>query len=186
MNTKHFQNFQAFVSAAVIWLRSAFDATATWVTQLSWRKFLLIAIMMIFIGALIQDILFGSKSERSVIVHKNQPGAHSKLFRSSKAHQITTDDGTTIRIDSTGLHITGSPNEKDKDAEESAEGPAMPAVPAIPAVPPVAAVSPVSPTPATGAASGAAGSSAMPVVPPAPKNKAAADLHIYLRRRPRK
>ncbi len=168
MNPNHFQNFQSFVSATVAWLRTAFDATATWVTQLSWRKFLLIAILMIFVGALIQDILFGGKSERSVVVHKNQPGAHSKLFRTNKQHEITTDDGTTIRIDGTGLHITSNPNDKNKDGGQSVGTPDAAGAPAV------------AQTTGETAVPAAPAAPAAPAVPQAETAKSSSDLHIYL------
>lgn len=88
-------------------MRTAFDATATWVTQLSWKKFLLFALLLIIGGSIVQDTLFRNEGESQVLIaRKKQRGLHSKLFHSDKQQEIVTDDGTSIRIDASGLHIT--------------------------------------------------------------------------------
>ena len=107
MNPDRIDQAKNASAAGLQWLRVAFDAVATWVTQLSWRKFLLFALLLIICGGLIQETLFSSKAEKSIVVRK-KPGMHSRVFRSIDEHQITTDDGTMIRIDSSGLHITNN------------------------------------------------------------------------------
>ena len=108
MNSRTTEQVRAFAQSATARLIRAFDVTAVWVTEISWKKFFLVALLMIVAGALIQDVLFGSTSEPSVVVHKKFPTGHSKLLRSKQVHELTTDDGTTIRIDANGLHITNS------------------------------------------------------------------------------
>ncbi len=187
MNSNHADTFKIAVAATIAWLRVAFDALATWVTQLSWRKFLLFALLLMICGGLIQDALFSSKSEDSVVVRKKQPSIHSRLFKSSQEHQMTTDDGTTIRIDASGLHITNSGKEKmagkskGDDADESkANDPAAAsnaaAVGAATATPvePVGPVGPVGP-----ATPGQPGTAAAPSKPAGPK-PSPSDVHIYL------
>ena len=203
MNPDWIRNAQVFTTSAVASLKTGFDHVATWVTQLSWRKFLLFAILMIFAGALINDMLF--KSDNTVVVSKKKGGMHSKLFRSNKEHGITTEDGTSIRIDGTGLHITASPadaadatkrhvenaaeqaeaskqHRADRDSVPGASAePALPALPALPAIPPIPVVPSSSGVAATHAVPGSAGLPGVPAVPAAPaKARQPSDVHIYL------
>ena len=108
MNQNYFQAGQRVITALGSWMGSAFDTTATWVTQLSWWKFLLFALLFVIAGSLVQETLFGTRESDVVVVRKKDPGFHSKLFQSDKPHRLTSDDGTTILIDDTGLHITRS------------------------------------------------------------------------------
>ena len=157
MDPKFARNAQEWSTTAVTFMRIAFDRTATWVTQISWWKFLLVALLLVTAGAIVQDTLFSSKPEpRVVYVQKHKPGMHSKLLRTDEVHTLTTDDGTNIRIDSSGLHITKNrpksdapdPNERvaeDSSAESKAKSalvpgdpasiPSAPAAPAAPATP---------------------------------------------------
>ncbi|MES2298764.1 MAG: histidine kinase [Pseudomonadota bacterium] len=58
-------------AAILAWLHRAFDATATWVTQLSWWKFFLFAILTLIAGKILQDELFSSADEEVVIERKS-------------------------------------------------------------------------------------------------------------------
>ena len=106
MSPKYYRAAQHLVTAGAGFARDAFDATATWVTQLSWWKFLLFALLVIIAGSLVQGALFDEAIDRTVMVNEKGSGAHSKLVRSDKPHTIVTDGGTEIRIDDSGLHIT--------------------------------------------------------------------------------
>jgi len=53
------QTFSNTLSA----LHRAFDAVATWVTQLSWWKFFLFAALMLIAGKILQDELFSGGDE---------------------------------------------------------------------------------------------------------------------------
>ncbi|MBC7514169.1 MAG: histidine kinase [Herminiimonas sp.] len=130
MNPKFYRTAQHTVSVGVSFARNAFDVTATWVTQLSWWKFLLFALLLIIAGSLVQGALFDDTIAHTEEVSKKGAGMHSKLVRSDKPHTIVTDDGAEIRIDDTGLHITkkatakkagGNPND-DRDVATSKEG----------------------------------------------------------------
>ena len=187
----HAQTFKVALAATIAWLRVAFDATATWVTQLSWRKFLLFAVLLMICGGIIQETLFSRQDDKNIVVRKKRTGAHSRLFRSNNEHQITTDDGTTIRIDASGLHITNSGKAKDgsdtededKDgtsdadrigqkAAERAKAAALAAAAGVPGVPPVPGAPGVPPVAGVPGVPPAAGSTATPKTP--------SDLHIYL------
>lgn len=106
MNSKYVRMaHQTLVTGAGV-AREAFDMTATWVTQLSWWKFLLFALLLIIAGSLVQGALFDDTTNRAVMVNPHAKGSHSKLVRSDRPHTIVTDGGTEIRIDDSGLHIT--------------------------------------------------------------------------------
>ena len=162
---------QEWITATVVFMRIAFDKTATWVAQLSWFKFFLFALLLVIAGAIVQDTLFSSPPERrATVVKKDKPGLHSKLLRTDDVHTLTTDDGTNIRIDSSGLYITKntqrqvpSVSKTSNGADDSADmenkrvpmagdstiapTPALPSVPSVPSVPPVPPVPSGSPIP---------------------------------------
>ena len=197
MNPNLISNAQVLTTSAVASLKAGFDHVATWVTQLSWRKFLLFALLMIFAGGLINDTLF--KSDNTVVVSKKKGGMHSKLFSSDKEHEITTEDGTSIRIDGTGLHITASPadatdaaDRKVANAAKQAEAskrnrvgreavPGVPAVSAVQAVPVIPLISAVPGRPGEAATPAVPGLTGVPAVPAIPaKARQPSDVHIYL------
>jgi hypothetical protein len=66
----------------------AFDAVATWVTQLSWWKFFLFAALMLVAGQILQDELFS--------------GGEEEIARTEKRAR---KDEPTIVIDDSGIHI---------------------------------------------------------------------------------
>jgi len=78
---------QAF-SGALTSLHRGFDAVATWVTQLSWWKFLLFAALMLVAGQILQDELFS--------------GGEEEISRSERAARR---DEATITIDDSGIRF---------------------------------------------------------------------------------
>jgi hypothetical protein len=136
-------------------LYHAFDAVATWVTQLSWWKFFLFAALMLVAGQILQDELFSGGEEEITRTERNARKAEP-----------------AITIDDSGIHINprakrhGNEGEADKaaaagkavadadkaatdagkaatDAAEragaAADGEDTPATPATPTPPPVPA-----------------------------------------------
>jgi hypothetical protein len=107
------------------WLHRGFDATATWVTQLSWWKFFLFAALALIAGSILQEELFSSGSDEDVVVetHKNS------------GKKINAD--TNITIDDSGIHFNPR-NSKNRRSTTGAPGSAgsEPAEPAAPAAPP--------------------------------------------------
>lgn len=107
-------------------LHRAFDATATWVTQLSWWKFLVFAVLMLIAGSILQDELFSSSPVEEEV-------SHSPKRKSGD---------TNILIDDSGIHF--NPRGKIRNKSEAGaddvpvappEAPAAPAAPASPAAP---------------------------------------------------
>lgn len=92
--------FLPTTEVAIAWLRQAFDATATWVTQLSWWKFFLFAILVMIAGAIIQDILFSSSSDFVVVENKKSADRAHKIAKSF------SDGDTKVQIGKSGIHIT--------------------------------------------------------------------------------
>jgi len=86
MQTRH-PNHQALPNALSS-LHRAFDAVATWVTQLSWWKFLLFAALMLVAGQILQDELFS--------------GGEEEIARNER---VAGKAEPTITIDDSGLHI---------------------------------------------------------------------------------
>ena len=79
---------QQVLSTALSSLYRAFDAVATWVTQLSWWKFLLFAALLLTAGTIVQQELFSGGEEDIV---RTERGARR--------------DEPTITIDDSGIHL---------------------------------------------------------------------------------
>ncbi|RZT01838.1 Histidine kinase-, DNA gyrase B-, and HSP90-like ATPase [Duganella sp. CF402] len=115
-------------------LHRGFDATATWVTQLSWWKFLVFAALMLAAGSILQDELFSSNPVQEDI----DRGEHHSM-------QKRKSGDTNILIDDSGIHFNprGKLRNKDKNedgtppvaAPEAPEAPAAPEAPEAPAAP---------------------------------------------------
>jgi Histidine kinase len=91
---------QQYFSNTLSWLYHAFDAVATWVTQLSWWKFFLFAALMLVAGQILQDELFSGGEEENV-----------RMERSARKAE------PAITIDDSGIHI--NPRAKRKGNEEA-------------------------------------------------------------------
>lgn len=100
MNPNFLPTLRRTTAVAIEWLKQAFDVTATWVTQLSWWKFFLFAILVMIAGAIIQEILFSSHSDFVVIEKKKSADRAHKIAKSF------SDGETNVQIDHSGIHIT--------------------------------------------------------------------------------
>jgi uncharacterized protein YcbK (DUF882 family) len=85
------QTFSNTLSA----LYRAFDAVATWVTQLSWWKFFLFAALLIVAGKILQDELFSGGDEEIV-----------------RTEHSTGRPEPTVTIDDSGIHINPGKNSR--------------------------------------------------------------------------
>jgi len=151
---------QDTLKTAAAWLHRGFDATATWVTQLSWWKFLVFAVLMLIAGSILQDELFSSSpvQEEQVRSDKKRKGAD-----------------TNIVIDDSGIrfNMRGKRNKDAEKAESSVDEngvpraePAEPAPPTEPAAP-EAPAEPAAPAPPYDK-SGKADKTITPAVPALP------------------
>jgi len=140
-----------YFSSVLSLLYRGFDAVATWVTQLSWWKFFLFAILTLTAGAILQEELFSRPAEEE-----------------SRAERSADRRGdAAILIDESGIHFnprsrprggasTVPPDAPDApDVPDAAEAPATvpeaPEAPQIPGTPeaPEAPAMPAIPAPAT-------------------------------------
>jgi hypothetical protein len=99
-------------------LYRAFDAVATWVTQLSWWKFILFAALTLIAGAILQEELFS--------------GAE---VETAAAERAARKDQPSILIDDSGIHF--NPRNKPKPGS-----PPSPPLPPAPPEPPSAGSAP--------------------------------------------
>ncbi|MBY0243485.1 MAG: histidine kinase [Burkholderiaceae bacterium] len=133
---------QDIVRTILGWLHRGFDATATWVTQLSWWKFFLFAALAMIAASILQDELFssGPDEEYVQIVRDKKNARHSD---------------TSITIDDSGIHFNPRGNKARKESA-SAEAPATAEAPEPPASPEAQALPapPAAPAPAAPAYGG--------------------------------
>ncbi|NGZ87957.1 sensor histidine kinase [Duganella aceris] len=137
-------------------LHRGFDATATWVTQLSWWKFLVFAVLMLIAGSILQDELFSSSPVEEEVSHgpKRKSG------------------DTNILIDDSGIHFNPRGKIRNKTEPSGDETPVAPAeAPAAPATPeaPEAPAAPSAPSKSDKAAS-------IPALPTLPGEEVHIDL----------
>jgi hypothetical protein len=81
-------------------LYHAFDAVATWVTQLSWWKFFLFAALMLVAGKILQDELFSGGDEETMLAERSARKAEP-----------------AITIDDSGIHINQRARRKGNEEE---------------------------------------------------------------------
>lgn len=128
MNPDHSRSLRQVLAVTVESAKRVFDATATWVTRLSWWKFFLFAILALIAAGIVQDILFSS-DQQTVVIHKNK---HAK--KTDALGKTYSDGETNVQIDSTGIHITKrKPGAGSVDKNSAA--PSTPTPPTTPATP---------------------------------------------------
>ena len=144
-------------------LKRAFDATATWVTQLSWWKFFLFASLVLMAGAITQSTLFSSSSE-SVVQKKSISEKHAR-------HGLKTvsKGDTEVEITSSGIRI-----HKNRPSLTT-PGPVAP----LPPLPPVEPVQPVQSSPSAAPQSDSPELSATLPSLPVPKNPQPPSSAVY-------
>lgn len=104
---------QKDIATTMAWLHRGFDATTTWVTELSWWKFFLFAAVSLIAANILQDQLFSSSGE-VVVRSDSEKVGHKKKGKKPEA---------TILIDDSGIHFNpGKP----------VKPPVAPPVPAMP------------------------------------------------------
>ena len=112
---------QQQVTTMLTALYRAFDAVATWVTQLSWWKFFLFAALALIAGSILQDELFSSPGEETVV--RNDRGDKERKAKPS------------IVFDDSGIHFNPRKTGKPGETPAAPEAPETPATP-VPPEPP--------------------------------------------------
>ncbi|MGK5067064.1 sensor histidine kinase [Janthinobacterium sp. RT4P48] len=103
-------NLPQLLKTILAWLQRGFDATTTWVTQLSWWKFFLFAALALIAGSILQDELFSSSPNEEVVIKSHK--------RASKG-----TGETNILIDDTGIHFNprNSKNRRSSTADSATD-----------------------------------------------------------------
>ncbi|MGI4716760.1 MAG: sensor histidine kinase [Janthinobacterium lividum] len=130
---------QHYFSSVLSLLYRGFDAVATWVTQLSWWKFFLFAILTLTAGAILQEELFSRPAEEEARTERGQD-------RRSDA---------AILIDESGIHFNprsrprGGASTVPPEPPAPGEAPEAPSAPSAPDAPDAPDAPPVPSAPAT-------------------------------------
>ena len=111
-----YSNPPQLLKVVLTWLQHAFDATTTWVTQLSWWKFFLFAALALIAGSILQDELFSSGPDEEIVSKSSKRanrGGESNILiddtgirfnpRNSKAKR-TTETPSETADDTSGEH----------------------------------------------------------------------------------
>jgi len=129
---------QHHLAGILTWLYRAFDSVATWVTQLSWWKFLLFAGLTLTAAGILQEELFNGPAEEEIARAERESGRRSDA---------------SILIDESGIRF--NPRTRTRTAEPAPattpETPEVPAVPETPDTPPGPPVTATTPSPSAGA-----------------------------------
>ena len=129
---------QHHLAGTLSWLYRAFDGVATWVTQLSWWKFLLFAGLTLTAAGILQEELFNGPAEEEIARAERESGRRSDA---------------SILIDESGIRF--NPRTRTRTAEPAPattpETPEVPAVPDTPDTPPGPPVTSTTPSPSAGA-----------------------------------
>ncbi|WP_256081626.1 sensor histidine kinase [Massilia sp. YIM B04103] len=99
---------QETLKTILAWLHRGFDATATWVTQLSWWKFFLFAALSLIAASILQDELFSPSPSDEVV---------------TRSHKRNRPGETNITIDDSGIHFNPRGVKTRKDAAKPEEPP---------------------------------------------------------------
>ncbi|MRW93121.1 sensor histidine kinase [Duganella sp. FT80W] len=140
-------------------LHRSFDVVVTWVTQLSWWKFLVFAVLTMIAGGILQDELFSSNPAQEEVQHNS--------------HGKRKGADSNILIDDSGIHFNPRGKLRNKNSEDSSapvaapEAPESPEAPAAPAAPE---------TPAATTKSGKTGAASVPALPSLPGDEVHIDL----------
>jgi hypothetical protein len=133
------------ITSILGWAHRVFDATATWVSQLSWWKFFLFAALALIAGKILQDELFSGGGEEVVVRADKKPNTRD----------------SDILIDASGIRFNSRPKSK----HGAANVPVEPAEPAVPGEPPEAPAAPAVPKPPRGALAGSGDEVHIPLPP---------------------
>jgi signal transduction histidine kinase len=147
---------QHHLAGILTWLYRAFDGVATWVTRLSWWKFLLFAGLTLTAAGILQEELFNGPAEEEIARAERESGRRSDA---------------SILIDESGIRF--NPRTRTRTAEpapattpETPEVPDVPDAPDAPPAPPMTAQAP-SPSASAGAVNISPGSDSVHIeLPP--------------------
>ncbi|MFC0252780.1 sensor histidine kinase [Massilia consociata] len=140
---------QHYFSSVLSWLYRGFDAVATWVTQLSWWKFFLFAILTLTAGAILQEELFSGPASEEIARAEREAGRRSDA---------------AILIDESGIHF--NPRNRPRNGTAPPLPPAPPDASDAPEAPDAPAAPPAPGSPSASTTMGANGESVHIELPP--------------------
>ena len=111
------------LAATLARVHRGFDATASWVTQLSWWKFFLFAAVALIAANILQDELFS--------------GGEEVVMRSSEHGHKKSKPDTNILIDDSGIHFNPDKPVGPPQPSELPQPPDSPDTPGAPPAPPL-------------------------------------------------
>jgi hypothetical protein len=114
---------QENLAAILARLQRGFDATTTWVTQLSWWKFFLFAAVALIAANILQDELFSSSGEEVVV--------RADKDKNQKKKKPTSN----ILIDDSGIHFNPGKPVQPPEAPVAPVAPVAPGTPQVKALP---------------------------------------------------
>ena len=100
MNQPSFILIKNFFDSTVTVLRHFFEQVTKWVTDISWTKFFLFAVVVMVIGGITQDMIFSESDEKIVVSKSGHPAAD----------KMKSDRDTEIEINNSGIHIRKNKN----------------------------------------------------------------------------
>ncbi len=110
-NLQKLKQAQQILTQVMMWAKRAFDVVAAWVTQLSWWKFFVFAIVTLICGKILQESLFSAPNED---ISDSKPKI-ARMHQGGKPRDFSDGD-THFKIDNSGIHIY---SDKDKDKAEA-------------------------------------------------------------------
>jgi signal transduction histidine kinase len=113
---------QPTIAVLLAWFQRGFDATTTWVTQLSWWKFFLFAALALIAAKIVQDELFSGASEE-VVRRADQP----RKLNAPQASILIDDSGIYFKPQRSDVPLPPKP----PVPPEPDAAPDMPDMPAV-------------------------------------------------------
>lgn len=121
---------QQTFATILAWLHRAFDSTSTWVTQLSWWKFILCAILALIAATVLQNELFSEPDEIVVVKTGGKKGDKAE---------------SNIIFDNSGIRYSPGRKRASASADPAEAEPVAPNDPSDPLMPPATPTQPPKP-----------------------------------------
>ncbi|UOD27905.1 histidine kinase [Massilia violaceinigra] len=139
------------IATVLAWLQRAFDATATWVTQLSWWKFFLFAALALIAASILQNELFSGGDVVEVRPERKRDKREGNIIFDDSGISYSPPAKRRAPPEPAEPPEAAEPPEPAEPPQPSDSGthgatpalPTVPEMPSVPSVPPVPAVPPM-------------------------------------------
>ena len=119
-------------------LISTFHAYATWLVGISWKRFFLLALLLLITSGIVKDLLtfkvqatVDTGSRKHAPRHTPADREPKPATRSGEAQGDDSSDGIDISIDAQGIRITKRPGSAASAASAASTAPVAPVAPAV-------------------------------------------------------